>query len=75
MSAEECVWACDTCGSAVFIPVAQKLRGGVCTQQARGCRGRLYLLDADAAAAVRARIPAGIQEQAWPTLVAKGRRS
>lgn len=47
-------WGCPKCASVVFIPIVKKIKGGVCTQQAKGCAGKLVKLDAETAAAVRA---------------------
>lgn len=63
------VYACDACGTPVFVPDDAGVTGGVCTQQGRGC-GRLHALDADTAAQVRAKLPKlGVREQPWLALV------
>lgn len=63
-------WACDRCASTVFIPIAAKAKGGVCTQQAKGCQGKLVKLDGESAALVRAKlVEIGMAEQPWLTLV------
>jgi len=63
-------WACDACGSVVFVPQSAEIKGGVCTQQAHGCNGSIALLDEQTAALARARLARiGLRERPWLTLV------
>jgi hypothetical protein len=60
----------------VFIPTGRGIKGGVCTQQSRGCKGNLKRMTAEEAADVRVTLEArGIGEQPWLTLVFKGAAS
>jgi hypothetical protein len=64
------VFACDACGTVVFVPNAAGVTGGVCTQQDRGCAGEIGALDETTAALVRAKLPSlGYKERPWLTLV------
>lgn len=63
-------YGCPTCAAVVFIPRSAGVTGGVCTQQARGCKGELVKLGDVAAQTVRDKLAArGHREQPWLTLV------
>jgi len=63
-------YGCSACATVVFIPRGAGVTGGVCTQQARGCRGEITKLGAVRAETVRSVIAArGVVEQPWLTLI------
>ena len=67
-------WKCSHCAAVVFIPDDGKIKGGVCTQQRRGCRGEISKMDAEEAARVRGVLAERrLVEQPWLTLVFKNR--
>lgn len=67
-------WKCSRCPTVVFIPEDGKIKGGVCTQQRRGCRGEITKMDEGEAARSRELLAErGITEQPWLTLVFKNR--
>lgn len=68
-------WKCSRCQAVVFIPDDGNIKGGVCTQQRRGCAGELVRMSDAEAEGTRALLGrVGVAAQAWLTLVPQGAR-
>lgn len=67
-------WRCSRCAAVVFIPDDGKIKGGVCTQQRRGCDGEIARMTDEEAGRIRCVMALrGMSEQAWLTLVFSGK--
>lgn len=63
-------FGCSACSAVVFIPRSAGIKGGVCTQEARGCKGEIAPLGELRARTVRNVIAArGLEERPWLTLI------
>lgn len=62
-------WACSECSTFVLIPSDEGIKGGVCSQQNRGCAGSISKAHPTVLAqCVDAAGRAGVAVQPWLTL-------